>query len=146
MPDVRELPAGETARAARALLELRPHRGPAEALVERIDAVQRPQGFRVVGSFEPGEEEAAAVATFRVLEMLMGGRVLYVDELVTREDRRARGHAAALFAWIEAELARLGCDQLHLDSGVGAHRTDAHRFYFRQGMEITSFHFVRKAY
>lgn len=144
MPEVRELPAGETARAARALLELRPHQGPAEALVERIDVLQRPQGFRVVGSFEPGEEEASGVATFRVLEMLMSGRVLYVDELITLEGRRGRGHAAALFAWIEEELGRLGCDQLDLDSGVGPHRTDAHRFYFRHGMRIASFHFVRE--
>ncbi len=143
MPDVRELLEGDTARAGRALLELRPHHGSAEAIVRRVDEVQRPEGFRVVGSFEPGAEEAAAVATFRVMEMLATGRVLYVDELVTLPEHRGRGHADALFGWIDSELDRLGCDALHLDSGVGPTRKDAHRFYFRHGMEITSFHFVR---
>jgi GNAT superfamily N-acetyltransferase len=145
MPEVRELLEGETARAGAALLALRPHHGSAEAIVRRIDAVQRPQGYRVAGSFEPGADEAAAVATFRVLETLFGGRMLYVDDLSTLPGHRGRGHADALFAWIDAELDRLACDQLHLDSGVGAHRTDAHRFYFRHGLEITSFHFARRA-
>ena len=100
MPEVRELPPGETALAARALLELRPHRAPAEDLVARIDAVQRPQGYRLLGSFDRGDADAAAAAGFRVVEMLAWGRALYVDDLVTLPDRRGRGHADALFAWL----------------------------------------------
>src|SRR4051794_12993680 len=72
MPEIRELAEGETARAARALLELRPQRGPASALVARADA-QRSAGYRLFGSFEPGEDDAAAVAGFRVLETLAWG-------------------------------------------------------------------------
>ena len=143
MPEVRELPAGETPRAARALLELRPHLGDAAALGERVDEVQRRQGYRLLGSFEPGAEEASAAAGFRVVEMLAWGRGLYVDDLVTLPEARGRGHAAALFAWLDEEAGRLGCDSLHLDSGVGPERADAHRFYFRHGLRITSYHFAR---
>ena len=143
MPEIRELPAGETARAARALLELRATYAPAERLVARVDDVLRPGGYRLAGSFDDGEEEASAAAGFRVLELLAWGRALYVDDLVTLPDRRGRGHADALFGWLEAEAARLGCDQLHLDSGLGPDRADAHRFYFRHGLRIVSFHFAR---
>jgi GNAT superfamily N-acetyltransferase len=143
VPEVRELPAGETTRASRALLELRPAYGPAERLVARIDDVQRPGGYRLAGSFEPGEEEASAAAGFRVVEMLAWGRALYLDDLVTRSDRRRRGHADALFAWLAEEAERLGCEQFHLDSGLGPDRADAHRFYFRHGLSIVSFHFAR---
>ena len=142
---VRELGAGETARAARALLELRPHLGDAASLVARVDQVQRPGGYRLLGSFDESAEEAAAAAGFRVVEMLHWGRGLYVDDLVTLPEARGRGHADALFGWLEEEGARLGCDQLHLDSGVGVERADAHRFYFRHGMRITSYHFARGA-
>ena len=145
MPEVRELPAGETARAARALQELRPHLGDAAALAARIDEVQRPQGYRLAGSFEAGADEASAAAGFRVVEMLAWGRALYVDDLVTLPGNRGRGHADALFAWLDEESRRLGCDQLHLDSGVGPERADAHRFYFRHGMRIVSYHFAREA-
>ncbi len=143
MPEVRELPAGETLRAARALLELRPHVGDAAALVTRVDEVQRPQGYRVVASFEDGAQDASAAAGFRVVEMLAWGRGLYVDDLSTVPEHRGRGHADALFAWLDEEARRLGCDQLHLDSGVGPERADAHRFYFRHGLRIASYHFAR---
>lgn len=142
MPEVRELILGESLPAARALLELRPRWGTAEALAARIDE-QRETGYRVAASFEPGDEDAAAVAGFRVGESLHMGRHLYVDDLVTRTELRGRGHADAVLAWVEAEARRLGCTTLHLDSGVQAEREAAHRFYFRHGMRIASYHFSR---
>jgi GNAT superfamily N-acetyltransferase len=141
---VRELPPGETGRAARALLELRPALGSAEALVRRVDEVQRPGGYRLAGAFEAGEDDAAAVAGFRIAEFLAWGRHLYIDDLVTAADRRGRGHADALFAWLVEEGRRQGCAELHLDSGLGPDRQAAHRFYFRHGLRIASFHFARE--
>jgi GNAT superfamily N-acetyltransferase len=143
MPEVRELDVGETARGARALLELRPHLLSAEALVDVIDRVQRPQGYRLIGSFDHGAGDAAAVAGFRTADMLAYGHHLYVDDLVTRPDARGRGHADALFAWLGDEAERLGCEALRLDSGLGPERADAHRFYFRHRLRIASFSFAR---
>jgi len=142
MAEIRELAAGETHRAAAALLELRPHHAPAGALVARADA-QRAAGYRLVGAFDDGEDDAAAVGGFRLTENLAWGRHLYVDDLVTRRDRRGRGHGAALMRWLAAEARRAGCAELHLDSGVGADRQDAHRLYFNCGMRINSYHFAR---
>jgi GNAT superfamily N-acetyltransferase len=140
---VRELPAGETHLAASALLELRPAYRDAGRLARWIDERQRPQGYRLIASFEEGEEEAAGAAGFRVVDMLAWGRGLYVDDLVTAEERRGRGHADRLFAWLEDEARRARCDSFHLDSGVGPERADAHRFYFRHGLRIDSYHFAR---
>src|SRR4051794_17273318 len=142
---VREIDPGMTILAVPALLELRPAWADADTLVRRIDEVQRPQGYRLVASFEVGEEDAAAVAGFRVVENLAWGRSLYVDDLVTRSHLRTRGHADHLFAWLDAEAQRLGCDEFHLDSGVGPHRQAAHRFYFAHGMRIASFQFSKQA-
>jgi GNAT superfamily N-acetyltransferase len=88
-------------------------------------------------------EEGAVrgVAGYRYLDQLVRGRVLYVDDLVTEEGMRSRGYGEALLGWLY-ELARSsGCTALELDSGV--HRAEAHRFYFRQRMTISAFHFVR---
>ncbi len=131
--DVREIEAGESRLAAAALLELRPQHRTAEAIVERIDA-QRADGYRVAGSFDTEDDQAAAVAGFRISTSLAWGRHVYVDDLVTREAFRGRGHADAVMAWVEEQARRAGCRQLHLDSGLGPDRTDAHRFYFRQGI------------
>jgi GNAT superfamily N-acetyltransferase len=142
MSNVRELGEGQSGRAAAALLELRPHVGSPDVMAERIDA-QRTGGYRVAGAFDDGEEDAAAAAGFRIGENLAWGRFLYVDDLVTRAACRGRGHADALVAWLSEEAERAGCGELHLDSGVGPEREDAHRFYFRHRLRITSYHFAR---
>ena len=143
MSEVRELAEGETALAAAALLELRPHLGDAAALTARADA-QRATGYRVAGAFEPGEREAAAAAGFRIAENLPWGRHLYVDDLVTRAGHRGRGHGAALMRWLEQRARAEGCAQLHLDSGTGPERADAHRLYFNQRLRIGAHHFSRE--
>jgi GNAT superfamily N-acetyltransferase len=69
-------------------------------------------------------------------------RKLYVDDLVTASDRRGQGAGAALLGELESRARDAGCRVLDLDSG--ADREDAHRFYFRQGMVIRGFHFIRR--
>ena len=141
MPDVRELGPEETHRAGPAMLHLRPHLEDVARFVARADG-QRAAGYRLVASFEPGAETAAAVAGFRIAENLTWGRYLYVDDLSTDPRFRGRGHADALFAWLVAEARRSGCGELHLDSGVGPERETAHRFYFNHGLRITTYHFA----
>lgn len=140
-PEVRELAAGEAAGAWAAMRELRPHLESADEFAARVDEVQRAQGYRLAGSFEDGDPDAAAVAGFRAGDSLAWGRFMYVDDLVTRQALRRRGHAAALMSWLRAEAARLGCDQFHLDSGVGPERWDAHALYFAHGLRIGAHHF-----
>lgn len=142
MPTIRELTASETYLAYTSLLELRPHLAARNEFVEQVNLKQRPEGYRLVGSFEEGVNEPVAVAGFRTVHNLAWGYFLYVDDLVTREAFRGRGHAGGLLQWIYEQAQQLGCQQVHLDSGV--HRYDAHRLYLNQRMQITSHHFGRK--
>jgi GNAT superfamily N-acetyltransferase len=141
MCEPREIAAGETKLGWRAMRELRPHVASAEELVARIDDQQRAEGYRLSGCFVDGEDEAVAVAGFRVADTLADGHHLYVDDLVTRERFRGQGHAGHLMGWMRQEALRLGCLSLQLDSAVGPERQAAHRFYFGNGMRITAYHF-----
>jgi GNAT superfamily N-acetyltransferase len=122
---------------------LRPAYTDEAQFVERVDAVQRAEGYRLVGVFEESAAHALAVAGFRVGHMLAWGRFLYVDDLSTLPEARRRGYGRLLLDWLAEEARRLDCEQLHLDSGVGSDRIDAHRLYFNAGLAITSFHFAR---
>ncbi|CAM3192057.1 N-acetyltransferase domain-containing protein [Deinococcus saxicola] len=136
----------DAALALYALRELRPH-SPAlknEAAFAQHLAVTRAEGYRLAGAFEDGRTEAAAVAGYRVMELLAYGPILYLDDLSTLPDARGRGHARALLEWLDAEALRLGCAELHLDSGVGPARFTAHRQYLKHGMNITSHHFAKE--
>jgi len=138
---IRELGPDETGLAYAAMRELRPRIASEIEFVARVNDVQRPRGYRLVASFDSGDEVAAAAAGFRIGDMLAWGRYLYVDDLVTRESARRSGHATSLLDWLQAEAERNECDSFQLDSGV--HRHDAHRLYLRWGLSITGHHFGR---
>ncbi len=140
---IRELAAGETHLAYVAMLELRPKIGSSADFVRTVNDKQRPQGYRLIASFDDDDEQAAGAAGFRVLDYLAWGHALYCDDLTTREEYRGRGHAGALMDWMVGEARRLGCGEFHLDSGVGPDRTTAHRLYFNKRMRISAFHFQR---
>jgi GNAT superfamily N-acetyltransferase len=141
MPAVSEVGPHETDIAYAVIVELRPDIGSREEFVTRVNERQRPEGYRLIVSAESPTSEPAAVAGFRTGHSLAWGHHLYVDDLVTAAAARRRGHAAALMRWLYDEATKLGCEQLHLDSGT--HRHDAHRFYLSNGLVISSFHFSR---
>ncbi len=88
------------------------------------------------------EGKVAGVTVFRILEKTHSGRDLYCDDLVTDEARRSMGVGHALMQYMEGICRERRCDTLSLDSG--AWRQQAHKFYFREGMVVTSFHFDKK--
>jgi GNAT superfamily N-acetyltransferase len=124
--------------------ELRPGQETEDGFVRRVDEVQRPEGYRLVGVFEERAERALAVAGFRTGHSLAWGRYLYVDDLSTLPAARRRGHAGRLLDWLIEEARRLDCEQLHLDSGLVPERRDAHRLYMNAGLGIYALHFTRR--
>jgi GNAT superfamily N-acetyltransferase len=82
------------------------------------------------------------VAVYRVFEDTFNGLQLYVDDLVTDEAERSRGVGHALLAHLERIARRVGCFVITLDSGTQRHQ--AHKFYFREGMVVSSFHFAKQ--
>ena len=145
---IREIAAGETRLAYLAMRELRTAWTDEAEFVRHVDEQQRPEGYRLVGAFVEGgssSEEAAAVAVagFRTGHALAWGHYLYVDDLSTAAASRRAGHGRALLDWLVAEAGRLGCTQVHLDSGVGRERADAHRLYLNAGFLIYAHHFAR---
>ncbi len=126
----------ELERIAPVMLELRGHFD-LGGMVEQIRRQQR-DGYTVAYVEENGE--VLAVAGFVITSKLAWHKHLYVDDLVTTAARRSRGAGRRLMDWLRQYAIDNGCKQLHLDSGVQRFR--AHRFYFREGMEINSYHFA----
>ncbi len=116
--------------------ELRPHIAEMEFLA-RIRQ-QEKTGYRL--ALARDANQPVAVTGFRILENLAWGRFLYVDDLVTLPAHRSRGFGAKLLNWLRQRAAQENCAQFHLDSGI--QRTDAHRFYQREGMTLSCFHFA----
>src|SRR5262249_24118575 len=116
--------------------QLRPHL-PADYLRRMREVFA--SGAEMAVAVEEGE--ILGLTVFRVIEKTHSGRELYCDDLVTDEKRRSTGVGHALMEHMVRTGRERGCDTLALDSG--AQRGQAHKFYFREGLTISSFHFHR---
>ncbi len=119
--------------------QLRTHLTGEPEFVERVRRQQK-DGYLLAFVEEGGRP--ACVAGYRLLDNLAWGRFVYVDDLVTDETARSRGHGEAMLEWLIDYARRQDCDELHLDSGV--QRFGAHRFYLNHRMDITAHHFGLK--
>ncbi len=120
------------------LSELRPHL--TGTLLRDTYAQGHPQGLRFTAAY--GEDgRCAGVAGWRVVHNTSSLKKLYVDDLVTAASARSGGVGQALLTYLEKRALDLDCLELDLDSGT--QRTDAHRFYLRERMAITAFHFSK---
>ncbi len=124
------------ARAEAVHRELRPQL-PADYRA-KMEAVFR-EGGRVCIATQ--SERVLGVALYRVYEDTVNGRKCYVDDLVTAEGARSQGVGHALIEHLAQRARASGCSNLMLDSGT--QRTQAHKFYFREGFVIPSFNFKK---
>jgi GNAT superfamily N-acetyltransferase len=127
----------DIARCFQVMQQLRPQLIEAE-FVGRVRRMQTEGGF--ILAYLAADGAVRAVAGYRYHEKLFSGRTLYVDDLVTDSAERSHGFGAKLLTWLADEARTRGCALLELDSGV--QRFDAHRFYFRQRMHVSAYHFV----
>ena len=119
--------------------QLRPHLEQAQ-YVPMIRSLMASDGLRLLALLE--ENIVRAVASYRVMNMLYCGSLIYIDDLVADERVRSRGYGAKLIAKLKDEGRALGCSEIQLISRVT--REQAHRFYFREGFGIDCFHFRTK--
>lgn len=119
--------------------QLRPHLD-RDRYVATIRGLMASDGLRLLALSD--QDAVVAVASWRVMNMLYCGRLLYVDDLVSDERARSHGYGAMLIARLKEEGRALGCSEIQLISRVT--REQAHRFYFREGFGIECFHFRAK--
>ena len=84
-------------------------------------------------------DSVRGLAVYRISENTFEGLHLYVDDIVTDERQRSKGVGRALMEHMQGLALAAGCEATTLDSGT--QRQQAHKFYFREGMVVSSFHF-----
>jgi GNAT superfamily N-acetyltransferase len=87
------------------------------------------------------DDAVLGLAVYRWHENTSDGMKFYIDDLVTDEDCRSEGVGHFLIAHLDEVARKLGASGLTLDSGT--QRTQAHKFYFREGFVIPAFNFKK---
>ena len=87
---------------------------------------QQVEGYRLYGGFALGR--LVALAGVRRTHTLARGEHLFIDDLVTAADARAKGHGAAMLREMARKARAEGLTRIYLDS-----RDTARGFYARLG-------------
>ena len=123
------------ARAEPVHRQLRPHL--ADDYAATMAGIFADGGEMIVAMNSAGD--VAGVAVYRCFRNTFSGVRFYVDDLVVDVSQRSSGVGKAMLAWLRQEAARRGANGLQLESGT--QRTQAHKFYFREGFVINAFSF-----
>ncbi len=119
--------------------ELRPHLTDKEVFVAQVIQQQK-EGYEIIAAYE--QEEVVACIGFRFLTTLAWGKILYIDDLITKEKTRGKGYGKILLDHaIQIARERL-CQEVHLDTGYARHA--AHKVYLKQGFEFNCHHLALK--
>lgn len=110
-----------------------------DTFLEKV-LLQTVAGYRI--ACLKAADEVVAVAGFRISHSLAWGKYLYIDDLITDKDQRSKGYGKQLLDWLTDYAREKDCETLHLDSGI--QRKHAHRFYEREGLALTSYHYGLK--
>lgn len=121
-----------------AILELRSHITEEEYL-EKAQLLLS-EGAKMIYVEDNGV--AAAVSVFRMNYYFFRGKNIYIDDLGTLSTQRGKGYAGKLLDFIVDYAKQQSCANIHLDSGYGNNRWDAHRLYLNKGFHLASHHFV----
>lgn len=97
------------------------------------------EGYNLVFLKEKDSGNIVAAAGYRIYSNLFMGKHFYIDDLITSKLARSNGYGEKMLMWLREQAKENECQVFHLDSGT--HRSQAHKFYFKQGLNIASFHF-----
>ena len=118
--------------------ELRPHLS-RENFIEQI-ARQRKNGYQIL--FIEADTTIVSFMGYRIQEYLAWGKILYIDDFVTKSDSQHQGYGTKLIDYVIEIAKASSCKQVHLDSGYNRNR--AHRLYLSKGFVLSSHHFSMK--
>lgn len=99
-----------------------------------------PNGYRMVAAFN-GAGHCVGLSGFWISAKLYSGKYLEPDNFVVDAAHRSAGVGKLLSDWMLQEAQRHRCDTVMLDAYVT--NAAAHRFYFREGFHVKSFHFFK---
>jgi GNAT superfamily N-acetyltransferase len=117
---------------------LRGNLGNRDRFIEQISRQQENEGY-VLFMARGEDQQIVGVVGFRVIENLMHGLHLYVDDLVTLEHVRGQGIGTELMRRVLTQALSFGCSKVLLDTGNQDRA--AHSFYSKLGFSATAARF-----
>ncbi len=127
----------EIAKSFDVFLELKRDLYDVQSFINQV-IIQQKEGYSIFAITE--DEEILSCIGFRIFTTLACGRILYIDDLVTKKKYQRKGYAKILLDYVIGVASNNECRQVHLDTGYNRHI--AHKLYLNQGFELYCHHLV----
>jgi len=112
-----------------------------ETVVDQVFRMITDKEFELVFIANAPDTRAGAFISYRVMNLLRTGPMIYVDDLFTFPECRNQGYAGTLLDYVAKRAADEGIKSIHLDSGYALHT--AHRLYLNKGYYLACNHFAK---
>lgn len=110
-----------------------------EATYQSLLQQMLPNGYRMVGIFSG--DICLGLSGFWINTKLYSGKYLEIDNFVIDAASRSQQLGKQLSEWLHALAMQEDCQTIMLDAYTSNHA--AHKFYFREGFHIKSYHFYK---
>ncbi len=127
----------DIARCFETIQELRPHLTDKTAFVSQVIQQQK-DGYQLVAITDQSNHQVVGCIGFRIMTTLCWGKIIYVDDLITKSSCRGKGYGSDLLDHAINFAKEHGCSQVHLDTGYTRHA--AHRVYLKKGFQLHAHH------
>jgi ribosomal protein S18 acetylase RimI-like enzyme len=98
-----------------------------------------PNGYRMVAIFN--DEKCVGLSGFWINTKLYSGKYLEIDNFIVDAAYRSQELGKQLSDWMHQLAINENCQTIMLDAYTS--NNAAHRFYFREGFHIKSYHFYK---
>lgn len=106
---------------------------------EQLLSQMLPNGYRMVGIFEG--EKCVGLSGIWINTKLYSGKYLEIDNFIVDAVYRSQELGKRLLDWMQQLAVKENCQTIMLDAYTS--NNAAHRFYFREGFHIKSYHFYK---
>lgn len=106
--------------------------------------IQQIEGYRLLGIFEEGKQNAVTVCGFRIVTNFASGRHIHIDDLASLHLPIADEQASQIFETLKTIAINEHCNSIHADSNVSSDSSNMHHLYLKNGFTLCSHKFSQK--
>ncbi|PIT13285.1 DUF3579 domain-containing protein [Snodgrassella alvi] len=137
---LRELTSAETTSAFATLHRLHPNIRDITQFQELVQ-IQQAEGYRLLGIFEEGKQNAITICGFRIVTNFASGRHLHIDDLASHHSPITDEQVSQIFGALKIIAVKENCNSIHADSSVSSDNSNMHHVYLKHGFVLSSHKF-----
>jgi hypothetical protein len=109
---------------------------------QELIQTQRAEGYRLLGIFEEGKQNATTICGFRIQTTLIAGKHLNIEDLSSYHQPIDDNHIYTILNELKKIAHQEHCTCIHANSSVTTDSNNLHHLYLKHGFTLNSHQFI----